>query len=366
MPLSGTTLVRDGCQSAIIPRDHRPHRPRKPNSSRKMPATVREVSVAYVRPYGKGQFRCEVEKLGVRESQVFDRKGDANKWGIQREAEIEAEKTGRGVQFGQAAGRYLREVSPKKKSAVDWETRRMEAFKAFFGEAAPLLAIKQPRIVAWRDERLQTVIGSTVNREANLLSNLFRKCRLEWHWMPHNPMEGIEWPEDEDPRGVVWNWRQIRRVLRYCQSSQGIKTQQAGIAFHIALRTAMRAKEVLLASKRGQIAVISDSKTTRKGKEVTIPLIHQGRLVMERYGVVPWQLDANELSVLFHKASLACGVREKGVDGPTFHDARATALTHMARMMPVEQLQRISRHRDINVLVTTYYRETNEQIAARL
>lgn len=329
--------------------------------------------MAYVRPYGKGQFRCEVEKLGVRESQVFDRKGDAQRWGIKREAEIEAEKTGRGVQFGQAAKRYLEDVSPKKKDgAVDWETRRMEAFKAFFGEATPLLTIKQPQIAKWRDWRLagddehEAVTGSTVNREANLLSNLFRICRLEWHWMEHNPMEGIEWPEDEEPREIIWHWRQIRRVLRYCQTSQGIKTQQAGIAFHLALRTAMRQKEVLLAHKRGLLAVIGDTKTTRKGKLVTIPLTYHGRRVMERYGEVPWVVEPNELSVLFHKASLACGVRKPKVDGPTFHDARATALTHMARRMPVEQLQRISRHRDINVLIRTYYRETNEQIAARL
>ena len=322
--------------------------------------------MAYVRPYGKGQFRCEVEKLGVRESQVFDRKRDANEWGYRREAEIEAEKTGRGVQFGQAAGRYLRDVSPKKKNAVAWETRRLDAFKAYFGEASPLLTIKQPQIAKWRDHRLQTVTGSTVNREANLLSNLFRKCRLEWHWMEHNPMDGIDWPEEEDPREIVWRWQQIRRVLRYCQSSQGIKTQQAGIAFHIALRTAMRQKEVILARRRGMVAVLDDSKTTKKGKELTIPLTHQGRKVMDLYAGTPWVIEPNETSVLFHKAALACGVRQPKVDGPTFHDARATALTHMARKMPVEQLQRISRHRDINVLTRTYYRETNEQIAARL
>jgi integrase len=179
-------------------------------------------------------------------------------------------------------------------------------------------------------------------------------------------MEGVKMPEDEDPREVVWSWRQIRRVLRHCQSSEGIKTQQVGLAFHIALRTAMRLKEVILARQEGYLAVIEDSKTTKKGKRVTIPLIHQGRRVMERYAGTAWVIEPNEASVLFHKASMACGVRQPKVDGPTFHDSRATALTHMARKMPVEKLQRISRHRDINVLIRTYYRETNEQIARSL
>lgn len=319
----------------------------------------------YVRPYGK-RFRCEVEKLSVRDSQIFDTKSEALRWGYAREDEILAEKTGKGVTFGQAADRYLREVSPKKKDAVEWESRRLEAFKEYFGESAPILTIKQPKIAAWRDFRLKTVIGSTVNREANLLSNLFRVCRLEWNYMEHNPMEGVKWPGEEDPREIIWHWRQIRRVLRYCQASEGIKTQQVGIAFHIALRTAMRLKEALLAHKRGVVAVLSDSKTTKKGKELTIPLTYQGRRVMERYAGIHWVIEPNEASVLFHKASVACGVRVPKEDGPTFHDARATALTHMARKMPVEKLQRISRHRDINTLVKTYYRETNEQIARSL
>jgi integrase len=320
----------------------------------------------FVRAYGKGRFRCEIQKNGVRESKIFDKKREALEWGILREREIEAEKTGRGVTFGQVADRYLREVSTKKKSAVDWETRRMGYFKEFFGESTPILTITRKKVAAWRDKRLETVIGSTVNREANLLSNLFRTSRLEWEYMQHNPMEGVDMPEDEEPRDMVWGWREIKRVLRHCQSSEGIKTQQAGIAFHIALRTAMRLKDVLLAQKEGMLAVIDDSKTTKKGKRVTIPLTHQGRRVMERYSGMKWVIEPNEASVLFHKACVGCGVRQKNVDGPTFHDARGTALTHMARKMPVEKLQRISRHRNINVLVRTYYRETNEQIARSL
>lgn len=320
----------------------------------------------FIRSYGRGQFRCEVQKLGVRESKVFDRRGEAVKWGNQRELEIEAEKTGRGITFGQVAGRYLREVTPKKKAATDWETRRMGYFTEFFGETTPVLTITRKKIAAWRDHRLATVSGSTVNREASLLSNLFRKARLDWEYIQANPLEGIDWPDEEEPRTIVWNWRQIRRVLRYCQTSQGIKTQQCGIAFHIALRTGMRAKEVLLAKRRGKIAVIDDSKTTRKGKEVEIPLTYQGRRVMDRYGAVPWQIETNEMSVLFHKAAIHCGVRTKHVDGPTFHDARGSALTWMARRMPVEHLQRISRHRNLSTLILVYYRETSEKIASGL
>jgi integrase len=367
VPLSGTKVVRDACQSLVFLGGSRQQ---SLSNSRQFTQNLTHQCVRFampfVRPYGKGQFRCEVQKLGVRESKVFATKAEARKWGYQREEEIAAEKTGRGVTFGQVADRYLRDESPKKKDAVAWETRRMGYFKAHFGEKTPILGITRKHVAQWRDKRLETVSGSTVNREANLLSALFRKARIDWEYMQTNPMETVKMPKEAAPRTVLWNWRQIRAVLRYCQASHGIKTQQCGIAFHIALHTGMRLKEVLIAKRVGNIIVIDDSKTTEKGERVEIPTTSQGRRVMDRYGAVPWQIEPNEASVLFHKASLACGVRKPKVDGPTFHDSRGTALTHMARLMPVEQLKRISRHRDINTLVDAYYRETNEQIASRL
>ncbi len=54
------------------------------------------------------------------------------------------------------------------------------------------------------------------------------------------------------------------------------------------------------------------------------------------------------------------------IDGLTFHDARATALTLLSRRMDVLTLSRISRHRDLRILSNTYYRETAESIARRI
>lgn len=321
----------------------------------------------YIRPYSGGRFRVEVEKLGVRDSAIFPTKKQAKDWGIDREREIEAQRNGINVPFSEACRRYLAEVSVKKKAAVDWETKRLRAIAEFFGPGTPIQSISRSDIARWRDTRLETVKGSTVRRESNLLSNLFTVCRLEWGWIKESPMEGLKMPEAEQPREVVWRWQQIRRVLRYCQGSEGIKTQQVGIAFHISLRTAMRLKEVLIARKEGKLAVIDDSKTTVKGKRVTIPLTYQGARVMDRYGSVQWVIEPNEASVLFSEATLACGVRRRGSrEGPTFHDARATALTSMAKTIPVQNLQRISRHRNITVLLGTYYRATNEEIATGL
>jgi integrase len=49
-----------------------------------------------------------------------------------------------------------------------------------------------------------------------------------------------------------------------------------------------------------------------------------------------------------------------------FHDARATALTHMAKRVDVMTLAKISGHADIQTLYDRYYRESAADIAARL
>lgn len=56
----------------------------------------------------------------------------------------------------------------------------------------------------------------------------------------------------------------------------------------------------------------------------------------------------------------------KTVADAHFHDARGTALTHMARRMDVLTLARISGHKDLSLILSTYFRESAEQVSARL
>jgi hypothetical protein len=53
------------------------------------------------------------------------------------------------------------------------------------------------------------------------------------------------------------------------------------------------------------------------------------------------------------------------ITGLQFKDARATALTLMSRKMDVLTLAKFSRHRDLELLRSTYYRESLEDISRR-
>lgn len=320
--------------------------------------------MAYITKVGD-KWRVFVEHHGHRPSKVCDTKIEAQRWGRDKEIELEALKGSKGKTFSAATAYYLRTVSPTKVEAVEWERRRFAAMEAFFGAQTALVKIDSARIGQWRDERLKSVCGSTVLREANLLRNMFKLARDEWKWIPHEPFRGVRLPDPSDDREAVWRWQQIRRVLRFCEAG-GPKQQEVGRAFHIALRTAMRLNEVLAAKLSGRIALLPRQKTSGKvvRAPVKVPLTRRGVQLLA--SCPPFTVGPNEASVLFSQACQDCGVREKGVDGVTFHDSRATALTLLARKVDVLTLSKISRHRDINILRRKYYRETEEQIADRL
>lgn len=193
--------------------------------------------------------------------------------------------------------------------------------------------------------------------EINLLRHLLHVARDEWRWIDHDPLRGVKIPKENEARTALWRWQQIRRVLRAGQQSGG-KTREVAEAFHISLRTGMRLQECLAAP--GGLDVASSVVTlasTKTGKR-RIPV---GRIACRLLQRPAFVVGPNEASTLFAKLT-----KQLCIDGLTFHDARATALTHLARRVDVLTLAKISGHRDANLLLNVYYRETEAAIAARL
>ena len=311
--------------------------------------------MAYIHQHKDG-WRAQVAKLGVRRTAVWPTKREAQMWATRLEAEIEAgkykafpDKT-----LQQAITKYLTTVSVHKENAVVWERRRFAALVEHFGDVK-LAAITSEAIGNWRDARLKTVSGSTVLREVNLYRNMFKLAVEEWRWIEESPFKGVRLPKENQPRKSLWGWRDIRRVLRAPRVG---KTKEMIDAFHIALRTGMRLQEVLAAPQNydPRRRVVTVKSKTEARAEIPIGRIAHKLLQRPAFTVGP-----NEGSVLFSKLT-----RQLLIEGLTFHDARSSALTWLAKKVDVLTLARISRHRDINLLYRVYYRESASQIAARL
>lgn len=121
----------------------------------------------------------------------------------------------------------------------------------------------------------------------------------------------------------------------------------------------MRLSEVLIApqnfDKVRRVVTLPDTKTGRR-EEVPI-----GRIAAKLLDRPPFTVGPNEGSTLFSKLC-----KQLLIKGLTYHDSRGSALTWLSKKVDVMMLSRISRHKDLQILMDHYYRVTPSEIAQRI
>lgn len=321
----------------------------------------------YVRK-AKGGWRVEVARKGVRVSATFPHKATATAWGAQQESEILAGKVGfPNKTVRDAFDRYEREVSSGKRGRLE-EAKRFAAIIRDFPELAAmkLADVKTPDLAEWRNARLAVVTKGTVQRDINLMRNVWTVARKEWQWCGESPWTALKMPGDNPARDQRIPWQTIKRLVRWLGYRSGrspqTKYQEVALAFMIALRTAMRAGEIMGLEPSdidGPVVRLRSHKTLETVGTRYVPLTPAGARLLGLWK--GWTIGAQSLDALFRKAGKACLIGDIH-----FHDSRAEALTLLARKVDVLTLAKISGHRDVNLLLARYYRETAQQIAARL
>lgn len=322
-----------------------------------------------------GLWRAQVALTGYpRESRTFETKRAAEVWASGRETEMRSTRRGDVPKktVADMLDKYGTEVSPLKRGAR-WELLRIEAFKREPWASKWLKDIDTPDFVQWRDARLVAVKPATIQRDLNLLKAAFSRARKEWKWINHDPFEGMKEPGDSEPRSRLIRPLEVRalcRAMGYGHRKIETKSQELAFALLVALHTAMRQGEILRLEcehidLKARTIYIGQQKS---GKKEAIPITRPAaRLLAWRVSQVEsgplFTLTSASADALFRKYRQRCSL-----NGVNFHDSRATCLTRLAsvRRVDVMTLARISRHSDIRLLMSTYYREDAASIASRL
>ena len=315
-----------------------------------------------------------INRNGIRESRVFQTKAAATLWSAQREAEILAVKRGAIPRktFAEALVKYRDTVSVTKRGG-DFERKRIDALIRDFPilAARDLTAVDGPALSVWRDERLRRVTRGSVQRDINLLSNVFTIARDEWKWCRDSPFRGFRAPGDNPPRVRRIAPQEIKLLLRHLGFVTGVrpatKSHEVALAFLISLRTGMRAGEILALTPAridfdARVARVPHKTEHITGRPREVPLSrHATRLLQPFRKGFAWTVSSASLDALFRKARDQLLIHDLH-----FHDARADALTRFARKVGVLELCKISGHKDARIIIERYYRATPAEIAARL
>lgn len=321
----------------------------------------------------KNSWRVQVYVNGVRESGTFSTKAEAVSWAAMRETELRVQKkTGlvTGKTCGDAFERYLKEVSPHKRGHR-WESLRLTAMGEFeIGRRQikniPLTDLSAELIGQWRDARLLTVAGSTVNRDMNLLSNVLTTARREWGWIAHSPTKDVRRPKNPAPRDRRITQEEIERIclaFGFDDSPVTSKGQAVAAAFLFAIETAMRAGEICALQPAwidGRVVHLPAS-AVKNGVKRDVPL---SKRALEILSLLPkdklFDLTSASLDALFR-----AGRDRANIEALTFHDTRHEAITRLSKKLGVLELARAVGHRDLKML-QVYYNESAADIARRL
>jgi integrase len=338
--------------------------------------------MAYFRKVKKG-WRAEVERAGVRRTATRATKAEAQAWAVAEEAAILAGARGEFPRrtLAEAVQRYRTEVTDRKAAATARADHlRFEAWLRDFPELAGKLfhEISGDDLARWRDARLACVSGSSVLREAQQFRPIWTLAIKQWKWAGKSPWVEIRLPAKAHARRRTGQWAEVRRMLRSAmvtpRTAPVAPMQQAAWTMLVSLHTALRSGEILRMSRanvdlKRKVYHLPHHKTEARVGERRVPLTGRAVRLLRVLDAAAeaagrdayWTISDASRDTLYRK------LRDRVmVDGLRFHDLRATALTWLSKRVDVMTLARISGHVDINELFNTYYRETAEDIAARL
>ena len=289
----------------------------------------------------------------------FVSKTDAKLWALSIESKIRRDDLGISKiiypKFKDLAHRYIKEVSPHKKSFI----KERYIILALLNEGWSKNSINKitPAVISkYRDKYLTKVSGSSVNRALDVLSTIFTTCKKEWGYPIENPILSIRRPKKADPRDRRFNEDELNKLIKGNKTSPLLRD-----IIQIALETAMRQGEILRVQRehiRDNTLFIPIAKT----KPRTIPLTLKAMSLLNN-AELPFNITGNALSKQFKKL---CDYY--GIEDAHFHDLRRQSLTNfmLDKKLSVAETMLIAGHSDPRMLLRTYNNLKVEDVAKKL
>ncbi|HDX1153355.1 TPA: site-specific integrase [Pasteurella multocida] len=320
----------------------------------------------------KSGWRCQIRKSGISKSKNFKTKAAAQMWALQIETEIENGTFNNvpDIPFSFVIERYLKEVTPTKKGSRS-EKSRLNAFKEMEIGKISLVDLCEDDFNNFIEKRLETVQINSVLRELNILSNVITFA-IKWKYINKNPIKLIERPKKGPDRTRRYTDEEIERLVYVSKYDFNhlpkTSRSRTGAAMLFAIETAMRAGEICNATWENinfekRTLFIPDSKNSYSRtvplSSLAMKIINHLWLVKSDYDNRVFRMSSDTLDKNFRTLKELAALDDVNL---RFHDTRREALSRLAKKVEVMTLAKISGHRDIKILLNTYYAPNIEEV----
>lgn len=275
------------------------------------------------------------------------------------------------ISFEELLTKYLVEVTPTHKGARQ-ESCVIKNFIKKFPKLMqkPANKLDQGDMIEFRNERLKQVAESTVARDLGVLGGVFRYARQELRIMGSSPLIDVAKPKQAPHRERRISQAETDLILKafayYPTFTPVNQKQQAAWAFLFAIETAMRAGEIVSmkwVNVFDEYVLLPD---TKNGTARKVPLSNKAKeLLLLMKGLnderVCTLTSANVLSSYFWQVV----TRKLKIDDLNFHDTRHEATTRLSKKLPIQDLAKVTGHKDLKTLMG-YYNPTASELAERI
>jgi integrase len=343
--------------------------------------------MATVRRAKSGWWQAIIRRKGFPDqSKTFEKEEDATKWARDVENKMdrgifvdrsEAEST----TLEKALGRYETEVS-KKKDGYDQEKYRIKTWKVDPLAKRSMASLRGADFAKWRDERLENVEASTVQKDLAVISHLFTVARKEWGLEVINPISNIKIPSEDNSRNRRLETGEEAKIIKELTPVPGRGQTRSKLMIplvQLAIETAARQSELLALTwadvdidklsirLRGKARADGKSRTKNKDKFRDVPMSPIAKQVFEGLkGEKVVSIDkVLPVSAQVAKNAFSAAVNRANIKDLTFHDLRHEGTSRLADIYEIHELMKITGHSSTRMLAR-YYHPRVEDLAKKL
>lgn len=315
--------------------------------------------MATIIPRGyKWQVKIRISGQPVR-SKTFETKEAAEQWAAKqdnlppppkaRKAQVAAPKPPT-LTVGDLLARYIKTPLPGRRN-VEWERRICKRFINTEKKlcTVPATKLDKPHLAEWRDRRIGEVAGSTVVRELDVISAVYKLAIDEWAvGLTANPTKGLRRPKLPLPRDTRLmagdDEKLITKAIEF--------NREIAPAIILAIETAMR---------QGEIAKLRWEHVNVEARTVLLPMTKNGTarkvpLSTRALEALTWcppphrgrvfKLTQSAMQHAFRQVRQQCGL-----SNVRFHDLRHEAASRLfEKGLNVMEVATITGHRNLKHL----------------